>query len=515
LTTFVFGKQGAENMVIGLVAPPFIAVPPPSYGRTELFVANLAEGLARRGHQVIVYANGESNVGVKVYWIYPGSEAPASDPTTRNVKEMKHFAWAMQDAANSCDIVHINSAIGLPHSSLLSTPIVLTLADAHDPTASELYACYPNVHYVCNSRFRAKQEKMPYTHLIAHGIDLAQYPVCVDKKPYLSFLGRIAPIKGTHLAIAVAELAGMPLKIAGPIQPDDEDYFEAEIKPHVDGSFIDYVGEVNHRGKTDLLGESVALLFPIQWDEPFGLVMAEAMACGTPVLAFPAGAVEETVKDGVNGNICNSVEDMAQSAQQAARSFSASAIRRYAEKHFSLQRMAESYEALYMSIIEPGGVKAASSGFSHSTTLVSSVSNYIPPRGLPGKGCSSARKLILCIDDNVEQLQLEKAILQVQGYDVLTANNGRAGLALLKQSFIDGVVLDYSMPEMDGRDVALEIRRMHLTIPIIVVSGSDISSLPELLFELINGFVPKGSPPDQLLSLLKQFTTTTTTALAS
>lgn len=117
---------------------------------------------------------------------------------------------------------------------------------------------------------------MPHTHVIRHGINLTQYPARVSKKPYLSFLGRIAPNKGTYLAIAVAERAGIPLKIAGPIEPADEDYFNAEIEPHIDGRFVEYLGDVNQRTKTDLLPESLALLFPIQWDEPFGLVMAEA-----------------------------------------------------------------------------------------------------------------------------------------------------------------------------------------------------------------------------------------------
>ncbi len=126
------------------------------------------------------------------------------------------------------------------------------------------------------------------------------------KQEYLSFLGRIAPIKGTHLAIEVAKKSGIPLKIAGEVQPIFQDYFDREVKPHIDGKFIEYVGEADLENKNELLGNSLAMLFPIQWNEPFGLVMIEAMACGTPVLALPGGAVEEVVCDGISGFVCQS-----------------------------------------------------------------------------------------------------------------------------------------------------------------------------------------------------------------
>ncbi len=139
---------------------------------------------------------------------------------------------------------------------------------------------------------------------IHHGIDLNAYRLQTKKQDYLSFLGRIAPIKGTHLAIEVAKKSGIPLKIAGEVQPIFQDYFDSMIKPHIDGKFIEYVGEADLAAKNELLGNSLAMLFPIQWNEPFGLVMIEAMACGTPVLALPGGAVEEVVRDGISGFVC-------------------------------------------------------------------------------------------------------------------------------------------------------------------------------------------------------------------
>src|SRR5439155_21276517 len=130
------------------------------------------------------------------------------------------------------------------------------------------------------------------------------------KQKYLSFIGRIAPVKGTHLAIEVAQKSGIPLKIAGQVQPAFQDYFDVEIKPKIDGKFIEYIGEADMDAKNELLGDSMAMLFPIQWNEPFGLVLVEAMACGTPVLALPGGSVPEIVRDGVSGYLCTSVEEM-------------------------------------------------------------------------------------------------------------------------------------------------------------------------------------------------------------
>src|SRR5205823_8894499 len=128
---------------------------------------------------------------------------------------------------------------------------------------------------------------------------------------YLSFIGRIAPVKGVHIAIEVARKSGIPLKIAGEIQPAFQDYFDSQVKPALDGKFIEFIGEADLAAKNELLGDSLAMLFPIEWDEPFGLVMIEAMACGTPVLAFHGGSVPEIVKDGVSGYICKSLDEMA------------------------------------------------------------------------------------------------------------------------------------------------------------------------------------------------------------
>jgi glycosyltransferase involved in cell wall biosynthesis len=148
----------------------------------------------------------------------------------------------------------------------------------------------------------------------------------------------------------VAKKSGIPLKIAGEVQPMFQDYFDTHIKPHLDGKFIEYVGEADLATKNELLGNSLAMLFPIQWNEPFGLVMIEAMACGTPVLALPGGAVEEVVRDGVSGYVCRSVEEMARRAQSLSGVFNATAVRQYCQQYFSVERMVTDYVALYQEL---------------------------------------------------------------------------------------------------------------------------------------------------------------------
>jgi glycosyltransferase involved in cell wall biosynthesis len=192
---------------------------------------------------------------------------------------------------------------------------------------------------------------MPHLQTIHHGLDLSQYQYRDKKQDYLAFLGRIAPIKGPHLAIRAAKKAGIPLKIAGEVQPVFRDYFEAEIRPHLDGTFIEYIGEADLAAKNELLGHARAMLFPIQWDEPFGLVMLEAMACGTPVLALPGGSVEEVIENGVNGFICQSVEEMAARAQEVGRTIAPSVVRRHVQERYSLEQMAARYAKLYQSIL--------------------------------------------------------------------------------------------------------------------------------------------------------------------
>jgi glycosyltransferase involved in cell wall biosynthesis len=346
-------------MRVALVAPPFIPVPPKVYGGTELFIAQLAEGLKRLGIDVVVYCNGESTIDVEKRWLYKQSQWPIKGEVFANLKDINHTAWAIRDAAETCDIVHLNNLPGLAHSRFVPTPFVYTIHHPHEPGLSAFYKYYPDVRYVTISDFQKVREKMPNLETIHHGIDLTLYKVQKGERQYLSFLGRIAPIKGTHLAIAIAKKAGIPLKIAGEVQPMFREYFEAKVKPHIDGKFIEYIGEADLAAKNELLGNSVAMLFPIQWDEPFGLVMVEAMACGTPVLAFPGGAVQEVVKDGISGWVGRSVDELADRARTTKEGFSPEAVRAYVGREFSLQTMVAKYAQLYAELANPNIVPIA------------------------------------------------------------------------------------------------------------------------------------------------------------
>lgn len=339
-------------MRVALVSSPFLAVPPRKYGGTELFIAQLAEGLKGSGIDVVVYANGESTVAVETRWLYKSQQWPLSGDVFDNLKDFNHASWAVADAAADCDVIHLNSVSALMFTRYAQSKFVYTMHHVHEKPLSAIYQFFPSVEFVTISEFQRKRESMARMRNIHHGVDLNAYRAQSRKRDYLSFLGRIAPIKGTHIAIEVAKKSGIPLKIAGEVQPQFKPYFDTQIKPHIDGSFIEYVGEVDLQGKNDLLGNSLALLFPIQWNEPFGLVMIEAMACGTPVLALSGGAVEEIVRDGVSGYVCQSADEMAQRVQALPGRFTPTNVRQYCQQYFSLDRMVAEYLALYQEIAD-------------------------------------------------------------------------------------------------------------------------------------------------------------------
>ena len=336
-------------MRIALIVPPFISVPPKRYGGTELFAAELAQGLDRLGFDVVVYTNGESTVPVEKRWIYPESLWPINAEIHSDLRDINHAAWAVRDASESCDIIHLSNAPSLAFTRFVNTPCVYTLHHAHEDSLSNLYSFYPNVWYVTISEFQRKLEHLKNVRTIHHGLDETQYHEGKGKRSHFVFLGRIAPVKGTHLAIEVAQRTGIPLKIAGEIQPMFRKYFEEKVEPHIDGKLIEYVGEADLAMKNELLSSSLGLLFPIQWDEPFGLVMIEAMACGAPVYALPGGSVAEVVEHGVSGYICDSVDKMVELAR-SAESFDFARVRQYVLEKFSVGKMVQSYAELYMEI---------------------------------------------------------------------------------------------------------------------------------------------------------------------
>jgi glycosyltransferase involved in cell wall biosynthesis len=339
-------------MRIALVASPFISVPPTRYGGTELFIAHLAEGLNRRGIETVVYCNGESTVNVMKRACYPRAEWPLSTETSGMLKELDHLSWSIEEAAKTCDLIHINSAPAITYSRYVFTPFVCTLHHPHETALTRMYERYPKIHYAAISEHQASGHPTLAVTTIHHGIDMTKYRLQAKKEDYLCFLGRIAPIKGAHIAIDVARRAGIPLKIAGEIQPIFRDYFNTMIKPHIDGRFIDYVGEADLEMKNQLLGGSRGLLFPIQWSEPFGLVMIEAMACGTPVFALPGGSVPEIVRPGISGTISSSAEEMADAVRNTT--YAPEVVRGWVEQRFSVDIMVQRYVELYEGILTNG-----------------------------------------------------------------------------------------------------------------------------------------------------------------
>ncbi len=332
-------------MHIGLIGPPFIAVPPARYGGTELFIANLARGLHARGHDVTVYANGDSKLPCRVKWRYPHAEWPVHDTVRAELKNLDHASWAVRDAAVSVDVIHLNDVTGVPFSRFVHQPVVVTMHHPHEAALSEQYARYPDIDYVAIGAWLARRETLLRMHVVHHGIPIDDYTCSSSKEDYVAFLGRMAPCKGPHLAIQAARRAGVRLKLAGEVQPMFRDYWEQQVAPEIDGVQIEYVGEANPEQKNRLLSRARALLFPIQWEEPFGLVMIEAMACGTPVLAFAGGAVEEIVHNGINGWICRDLDELASGI--TSRLPDSATCRDSVARHFSMDRMVDDYLEIY------------------------------------------------------------------------------------------------------------------------------------------------------------------------
>jgi len=299
--------------------------------------------------EVVLYTNGESRLPVQIKWIYAKQEWPITGDQEVNLKAANHVAWAVHDAVSCAEIIHLNSARGLPLARFCHGPVVYTVHHAYEQTLADFYSQFPQVWFVTISDFQKKQLNLPRMRTIHHGVDMAKYRCQAAKQDYLCFLGRVAPPKGTHIAVEIAKRAGLPLKIAGEIQPAYQHYWETMIKPHVDGRMIEFVGEVSLEEKNELLGNARAMLFPIQWDEPFGLVLVEAMACGTPVLAMPGGSVREIVQEGVSGCVRSTVQGLVDCAKDS--SFDPVAVRRYAEVFFPKERMVQDYLELYQGIL--------------------------------------------------------------------------------------------------------------------------------------------------------------------
>lgn len=337
----------ATNMKIALVSTCALSTPPAAYGGTELVVAELARGLTELDHEVVVYATGDSRPAGELKSCF---ERPVWPPD--ELAEERHAAFAFQDIrASDFDVVHMNHAAAIPFASTISAPCVATLHHDRVERLVQHYAAFPEVSFVAISQRQAElSPEVSFARVIHHGLDTDLYPSGDGGGGYLAFLGRFAASKGTHVALDVAHGCGMEIRLGGAAHEvdDAQAYFAKEVKPRLAraGEKAIWHGEVSHEPKLELLRGARALLFPIDWEEPFGLVMIEAMLVGTPVIAFGRGSVSEVVEDGVTGFVVHSAEEMAQRAA-ALDGFDRAACRARARERWSRRRMAQDYAELF------------------------------------------------------------------------------------------------------------------------------------------------------------------------
>ncbi|KPJ57365.1 hypothetical protein AMJ49_02125 [Parcubacteria bacterium DG_74_2] len=338
-------------MRIAQIAPLWIPVPPYTYGGTELVVSFLTEELVKRGHKVTLFASGDSKTSARLVPIWPKS-------LWRAHLRAPHAAFALLyhkvlEMQEEFDIIHDHCEFyTVPFSKFLKPPIVST---THHPMYEEiiiLFKKYPNINYVAISKDQRKSAPgINFSKTIYHGLPLDKYPFNPSSNGYLLWLSKISPEKGAAEAIEVAKLAEEKLIVSGNILKEYEDYFNFRLKPMIDGKQIQFVGASDFEKKVELFKNAKAVLYPIRRREPFGLVVIEAMACGTPVIAYKEGAVPELIKDGVNGFLVNKKEEMIQAIKKIDQ-IKRTNCRRYAAKKFDLEKMVNKYEALYNKILK-------------------------------------------------------------------------------------------------------------------------------------------------------------------
>jgi len=340
-------------MRIGIIAPPWIPVPPPSYGGTEAVVDLLARGLQGAGHDVFLACAADSTCPVPRV---PGTAAADFAALGQTNSELAHVIRAYE-AMGDVDLVHDHTVLGpLYRHRPAGVPVVATNHGPLRPPLDAIYAAMaPDVHLVAiSARQAALTRGVRVARVIHHGLDTAAVPVGRGDGGYAAFLGRISPDKGIVEAIAVARAAGVPLRIAAKMREDSEvAYFTEHVEPLLGGD-VEYLGEVDEAGKYRLLGEAFALLVPLQWDEPFGLMMIESLAAGTPVVATPRGAAPEIVRHGTTG-FRGAVEDLAGLLLRAA-SLDRAECRADAEARFGAARMVADHVRLYEDVLGGGHV---------------------------------------------------------------------------------------------------------------------------------------------------------------
>jgi len=357
---------GIEPLRVAVLAPPWIPVPPPGYGGIEAVVDLLCEALVARGHDVTLFAAPGSRSSARVRALL---DAAHPDTIGSSLHESDHVAcaWEQIDLAvgrgRSFDVVHDHSGFtALAMSDRVDAPVVHTI---HGPFAGETLRFYQRhgrkAHLVAISRSQAQSapEGVRISDVVPNPIAVDRWPLNAEKQDYVLWIGRMDPVKGAHRAIEAARLAGKNLVLAGPVQTGQEQYFREAIEPYVDGQRVRYVGEVAGAAKQQLYANAQALLMPVRWREPFGMVMVEALACGTPVIAFPEGAAAEIVINGENGML---VADEAEMAHAVGRVGSIDPVRCRASvaERYDVSVTTAGYEDVYRRAIAADRLRATS-----------------------------------------------------------------------------------------------------------------------------------------------------------
>ncbi len=348
------GSDGNEALRIAMTVDPEIPVPPRLYGGIERIVDMLVRGLIQRGHDVTLFANPKSTIACRLL-PYPGS---ASQNNVDTLANLWHVSNAIQ--GGRFDLVHSFARLAYLTPLLpLRTPKIMSYQRGVSPRSVRLgrFLSHGTLNFTaCAAHLIRPWASDERFHVIYNGVPLETYQ-CVDHvepDAPLIYLGRVEEIKGVHLAIEVARRSGRPLIIAGNVPGADHQrrYFEERLLPFIDGKTVEYVGAVDDAAKNRLLGGSTAMLMPLLWEEPFGIVMAEALACGTPVIGLRRGALPEIVEHGVNGFVCDSVDEMVAAVARIGE-IDRRNCRRIAEEKFSDRVIVDCYERLYRRLVHP------------------------------------------------------------------------------------------------------------------------------------------------------------------
>jgi glycosyltransferase involved in cell wall biosynthesis len=340
-------------MRIAQVAPLYERVPPKLYGGTERVVSYLTEELVRQGHEVTLFASGDSITRAKLVPVCPRSlrlSNGVSDYLAHHLFMLEQVCSAKDDF----DIVHFH--IDYLHFPLSRREQLVNLTTLHGrldiPDLVPLYSVFRDMPFVSISD--AQRQPLPWINwqaTVYHGMPEDQLMPGRGTGQYLAFLGRISPEKGLDEAIEIATKVGIPLRIAAKVDRVDREYFETTIRPRLNHPLVEFLGEIGYAEKNSFLGDAMALLFPVNWPEPFGMVMIEAMACGTPVIAYPYGSVPEIIQDGINGFLTRNREE-AVAAVTRVPTLSRNRCRQHFEERFTAGRMTEDYLALYERLVD-------------------------------------------------------------------------------------------------------------------------------------------------------------------